>query len=151
MEHDPCLVIHFFVIHHTIGATNIPWSLDSAIRRRFEKKIYIPLPDARARTTMFKLHLGKTPNTITEADFNELGKESHMRSGADIKTLVKDAIMAPVRKLQAATHFTECTAPDRDNPEQERKVRPCSPLCILARFSLCVLLSGFFTHLSIFV
>lgn len=49
-----------------LGATNIPWVLDSAIRRRFEKRIYIPLPEAPARTAMFKLHVGKTPNTLTE-------------------------------------------------------------------------------------
>ena len=52
-----------------LGATNIPWSLDSAIRRRFEKRIYIPLPEAPARSLMFKLHLGATPNSLTDEDF----------------------------------------------------------------------------------
>lgn len=52
-----------------LGATNVPWELDSAIRRRFEKRIYIPLPDPEARCEMFKIRLGKTPNNLTEEDF----------------------------------------------------------------------------------
>ncbi len=37
-----------------LGATNIPWALDSAMRRRFEKRIYIGLPEAAARAAMFR-------------------------------------------------------------------------------------------------
>ncbi|VDM00464.1 unnamed protein product [Schistocephalus solidus] len=88
-----------------LGATNIPWTLDSAIRRRFEKRIYIPLPEAQARVHMFKLHLGTTPNSLTEADFRELGNRTQGYSGADICIVVRDALMAPIRKVQSATHF----------------------------------------------
>ena len=76
-----------------LGATNTPWSLDSAVRRRFEKRIYIGLPDPNARETMFKLHMGDTPNNLTPADFKWLAQNSHKFSGADCGVCVRDAIM----------------------------------------------------------
>lgn len=59
-----------------LGATNIPWVLDAAIRRRFEKRIYIPLPDEHARLVMFKLHLGNTPTQLSEDDLKQLAKKT---------------------------------------------------------------------------
>jgi vacuolar protein-sorting-associated protein 4 len=59
-----------------LGATNIPWVLDAAIRRRFEKRIYIPLPEEQARLEMFKLHLGNTSHTLTEEDLKKLAKNT---------------------------------------------------------------------------
>jgi vacuolar protein-sorting-associated protein 4 len=52
-----------------LGATNVPWELDNAIRRRFQKRIYIMLPDAVARAGIFKIRCGKTRHSLTEEDF----------------------------------------------------------------------------------
>uniref|UniRef100_A0A3Q1FHU7 vesicle-fusing ATPase n=1 Tax=Acanthochromis polyacanthus TaxID=80966 RepID=A0A3Q1FHU7_9TELE len=112
-----------------LGATNIPWTLDSAIRRRFEKRIYIPLPEEHARSFMFKLHLGSTPNDLTEMDFVSLGKKTAGYSGADVSIIVRDALMQPVRKVQTATHFKKVRGTSFNNPGVvvDDLLTPCSP------------------------
>jgi len=112
-----------------LGATNIPWSLDSAIRRRFEKRIYIALPDAPARINMFKLSLGETPHSLTDEDFKKLTMRSEGYSGADITIVVRDAMMQPVRKVQSATHFKKVRGPSRTDPNiiVDDLLTPCSP------------------------
>ncbi|RKO95732.1 skd1 protein, partial [Caulochytrium protostelioides] len=111
-----------------LGATNIPWQLDSAIRRRFERRIYIPLPDLAARQRMFELHVGSTPCQLTRADYALLAEKTEGFSGSDISVLVRDALMGPVRKVQTATHFKPVQAPSRENPaEMQQYLTPCSP------------------------
>ncbi|XP_037278181.2 vacuolar protein sorting-associated protein 4 [Rhipicephalus microplus] len=112
-----------------LGATNIPWILDSAIRRRFEKRIYIPLPDEPARLHMFKLHIGNTPHTLSQEDFKQLAKRSGGFSGADISVLVRDALMQPVRKVQTSTQFRRVRGPSRGDPNVfvDDLLTPCSP------------------------
>ncbi|XP_018007604.1 vacuolar protein sorting-associated protein 4 [Hyalella azteca] len=112
-----------------LGATNIPWTLDSAIRRRFEKRIYIPLPDEPGRTNLFKLSIGDTPHSLTEEDFRRLGRETEGFSGADINIVVRDSLMQPVRKVQTATHFKRVSGPSRNDPNVicHDLLTPCSP------------------------
>ena len=88
-----------------LGATNVPWELDAAIRRRFEKRVYIPLPEPGARALMVKIHLGDTPNNLCEGDFDTLGHLTEGASGSDIKVLVKEALMEPLRRCQQAQQF----------------------------------------------
>lgn len=111
-----------------LGATNIPWVLDAAIRRRFEKRIYIPLPEEHARSNMFRVNLGNTPNNLTEKDFQLLGSKTEGYSGADISILVRDALMQPVRKVQTATHFRRVQGPSRSDPDVmlDDLLTPCS-------------------------
>ncbi|AQZ12010.1 VPS4 (YPR173C) [Zygosaccharomyces parabailii] len=105
-----------------LGATNIPWQLDSAIRRRFEKRIYIPLPDQGARTRMFEINVGETPCSLTKEEFRKLGELTQGYSGSDIAVAVKDALMEPIRRIQSATHFKN-VSPDPNSP----RLVPCSP------------------------
>merc|ERR1712093_936687 len=88
-----------------LGATNIPWQLDAAIRRRFQRRVHISLPDLPARTKMFEISVGTTPCELTGADFRTQGELSEGYSGSDISIAVQDALMQPVRKIQMATHY----------------------------------------------
>ncbi|CAI7632507.1 unnamed protein product [Penicillium pancosmium] len=104
-----------------LGATNIPWQLDAAIRRRFQRRVHISLPDINARMKMFMLAVGSTPCHMTQADYKQLAEMSEGYSGSDISIAVQDALMQPIRKIQTATHYKKVTV------EGEEKVTPCSP------------------------
>jgi vacuolar protein-sorting-associated protein 4 len=106
-----------------LGATNIPWALDPAMRRRFEKRIYIPLPEFQSRIVMFKHNIGETPHSLTDENFKELALSTENYSGADIGILVRDAIMEPIRKIQNSTHFKKI----KDSKTNKIMWTGCSP------------------------
>ena len=111
-----------------LAATNTPYQLDQAVRRRFDKRIYIPLPDAAARAHMFKVHVGDTPHELTQGDFDSLGVQSEGFSGSDIDHVVKDVLYEPVRKVQEATHFKTVFTDDTDeHGKPAQRYVPCSP------------------------
>jgi vacuolar protein-sorting-associated protein 4 len=59
-----------------LGATNLPWALDPAIRRRFERRIYISLPEYEARLGMLKKNLVGNNNNITDQDLEVIAKKT---------------------------------------------------------------------------
>jgi len=104
-----------------LAATNTPYALDQAIRRRFDKRIYIPLPEVKARQHMFKVHLGDTPHNLTESDFEELACRTEGFSGSDVAVCVKDVLFEPVRKTQDAMFFKKFST------EEGEMWMPCGP------------------------
>ena len=88
-----------------LGATNLPWSLDSAVLRRFDRRIYVPLPDGPARRQMFHQRLAGVPNSLEDRDYDEVAKRTSGLSGSDIDGIVRDALMRPVRRLTSASCF----------------------------------------------
>ena len=59
-----------------LGATNIPWQLDPAIKRRFEKRTYILLPDLEARKRMFEMYAESTSCQLTARDYRLLAERT---------------------------------------------------------------------------
>ena len=60
-----------------LGTTNAPWKLDSAMRRRFWKRIYVPLPNKNERKELLQSMLLNQPNNaITEEDLIELSERT---------------------------------------------------------------------------
>lgn len=113
-----------------LGATNIPWQLDAAIRRRFQRRVHISLPDMAGRMKMFELAVGSTPCDLKPNDFKALGQLSEGYSGSDISIAVQDALMQPVRKIQTATHYKPVTVAVQDEEGKKtevEKLTPCSP------------------------
>jgi vacuolar protein-sorting-associated protein 4 len=111
-----------------LGATDAPWTLDAGIRRCFEDRIYIPLPDDEARAAIFELLLRQAAHKLTTADFATLAGKTAGYSGADICLVTREASMAPVRKIQGATHFKKVPwPPGRPGAVQPFRWTPCSP------------------------
>lgn len=88
-----------------LGATNLPWALDPAVRRRFERRVYIPLPDFEARRYLIKKKLKDLDRKLTDDDFRLIAEKTDGYSGADLEILVRDAAFEPLRFAQSTDRF----------------------------------------------
>lgn len=84
-----------------LTATNLPWGVDEAARRRFVRRQYIPLPEPETRRAHFQKLLASTPNSLTDEDMDSLVELTEGYSGSDITSLAKDAAIWPIRELGA--------------------------------------------------
>ncbi|CAG8975915.1 hypothetical protein HYALB_00006533 [Hymenoscyphus albidus] len=82
-----------------LAATNLPWAIDEAARRRFVRRQYIPLPEGGTRGIQLRTLLGHQKHSLEEADIEKLISLTNGFSGSDITALAKDAAMGPLRSL----------------------------------------------------
>lgn len=88
-----------------LAATNLPWNLDDAFMRRFQKHIYIPPPDVDTRARILHVQLKAVPNSLTAQDFADFAQRTDGWSGSDLRTLVDTARNVELCRLSSATHF----------------------------------------------
>ena len=79
-----------------MGATNKPWDLDDALLSRFQRKIFVPLPDKASRELIFGIHL-KGADT-SRLNIANLVDKSTGYSGRDIAALCQEAISIMIRE-----------------------------------------------------
>ncbi len=90
----------------TVGATNTPWDIDAAMRRRFERRVYVTLPTKEAREVMFSIHTKGVP-VDTDVDFRALAEITGGYTAADIALLCRESLMQPIRELDAEGALTD--------------------------------------------
>lgn len=82
-----------------LAATNIPWAIDEAARRRFVRRQYIPLPEDWVREQQLRTLLAAQKHNLRDRDLKVLVRLTDNFSGSDITALAKDAAMGPLRSL----------------------------------------------------
>ena len=97
----------------TIGATNVPWEIDSAFRRRFQRRIYVPLPDEKARKIIFEIN-SRGIELDKSIDFKKLSKITNDYTGSDIANICREAIMAPIRELDRTNMIDDSSIKARE-------------------------------------
>ena len=90
-----------------LAATNLPNSIDSALRRpgRFDKEIFLDPPNFEGRKEIFSIHSRGMP-LEDGIDFDLLSSLSSGFVGADIEMVCKDAALNSVQKLLGATDIS---------------------------------------------
>ncbi|MCL7392452.1 MAG: CDC48 family AAA ATPase [Thaumarchaeota archaeon] len=82
-----------------VGATNRPDLLDPAILRpgRFDRLIYVPPPDEKARLQILKIYTAKMP-LADDVSLEEIASMTEGYSGADLESLCREAALSTIRR-----------------------------------------------------
>ncbi len=96
-----------------IGATNLPHSLDPALRRpgRFDREIVIAVPDRLARAEILQIHTRAMP-LAKDVDLQRWARVTHGFVGADLQSLAREAAMARLRRIFPDLDFEADDVPD---------------------------------------
>ena len=95
-----------------LGATNAPWHVDSAFRRpgRFDQVLFVPPPDAQARTETIRILLEGKP--VQDVDYAQISAKTSEFSGADLKAVIDRAIESKLQEAIKSGKPTPLTTKD---------------------------------------
>ncbi|CAF0987036.1 unnamed protein product [Didymodactylos carnosus] len=100
-----------------LGATNHPWDIDDALRRRLEKRIYIPLPDIETRKQLLEINLNDV-QLDEDVNLDLLAEQLEGYSGSDITNVCRDAAMMNMRRITLNLSMAQVHNISREMKEQ---------------------------------
>ncbi|TRM99936.1 AAA family ATPase [Sulfolobus sp. F1] len=83
---------------YVVGATNKPWRLDEPFLRRFQKRIYVKLPDYEQRLSLFKYYTSKI-KLANDVSLEELAKMTEGYTSSDIRDIVQSAHIKVIKEM----------------------------------------------------
>ena len=120
-----------------LAATNRADVLDPALLRpgRFDRQIYVGLPDIKGREEILKVHVKGKP-LAEDVDLRELAKGTPGFTGADLENLINEGALLAARKDQRFITMQDLkdaeikviAGPEKKSrviPEHERKLTAC--------------------------
>lgn len=118
-----------------IAATNRPDIIDPALLRpgRFDRLLYVPLPDKNSRLQIIKIHTKKKP-LAEDINMDDLVGHTEGYTGADIASLASAAVMLALREhvakykdpKEADSHQQELKIHMKHFEDAMKKIRPLS-------------------------
>uniref|UniRef100_M4CH78 Katanin p60 ATPase-containing subunit A1 n=1 Tax=Brassica campestris TaxID=3711 RepID=M4CH78_BRACM len=97
-----------------LAATNFPWDIDEALRRRLEKRIYIPLPDLESRKALININL-RTVEVASDVNIEDVARRTEGYSGDDLTNVCRDASMNGMRRKIAGKTRDEIKNMSKDD------------------------------------
>lgn len=104
---------------YVIGATNKPWSIDEPFLRRFQSRVYVPLPTVEARKKLFEMYLGKL-KTDQRVRSQTLSNMFDGYSASDIKDVCQAAQIKVVQEMFESPDYREPV--EGEEPPQPRLI-----------------------------
>ncbi|KAJ8637699.1 hypothetical protein MRB53_011966 [Persea americana] len=96
-----------------LAATNFPWDIDEALRRRLEKRIYIPLPNYESRKELIRINL-KTVEVAPDVNIDAVARRTDGYSGDDLTNVCRDASLNGMRRKIAGKTRDEIKSMSKD-------------------------------------
>lgn len=90
-----------------LAASVTPWKIDPMLRKIFEVRIWVPLPDYENRFKLMNKNLLTIKHKIEKQDVEMLAKKLEGFSVSDIMVFLRDVSLQPIRKIYAANNFME--------------------------------------------